>query len=100
MQQANFNPAFDGWRIASQGNQLRILTDDEQADTVLEALGLHGRYHVGVQAMAYVVTPDQAMRFLQAMTGGKPMISEKQRAARAANARRATEARMQHTGHD
>lgn len=93
MQQAQFNPAFDGWRICGQGNSLRILTDDEKADTVLEAMGLRGRFHVTVQATAYIVTAEQACKFLHVMTSGKQAISEAQRAARAANANRARESR-------
>lgn len=105
MTESRLQQHFPNFRISVQrgenGRQIiRILTDDDEADKVLEAMGLESRYNPAVDADVYTPTPSQALDFLRRMLGDeaeattKPKLSEKQRQARAENAKRATQARL------
>lgn len=105
MTETKFAQAFPSFRISVQRGEngrrsIRVLSDDEQADKVLAAMGLESRYNPTVDADVYNVTPSQALDFLQRMLGdpaavtAKPKLSEKQRQARVENAKRATQARL------
>lgn len=105
MTESRLQQHFPNFRISVQrgenGRQvIRILTDDDGADKTLEAMGLESRYNLTVDADVYTPTAAQALDFLRRMLGdeaeanAKPKLSEKQRQARAENARRATKARL------
>ena len=104
MTESRLQQHFPNFRISVQrgenGQQvIRILTDDDEADKILEAMGLESRYNPAVDADVYTPTPNQALDFLRRMLGDeveatKPKLSEKQRQARAENAKRATQARL------
>lgn len=105
MTESRLQQHFPNFRISVQrgenGRQtIRILTDDDEADRTLESMGLESRYNPTVDADVYTPTASQALDFLRRMLGDeaeaitKPKLSEKQRQARAENAKRATLARL------
>lgn len=105
MTESRLQQHFPNFRISVQRGEngrrsIRILTDDDEAEKVLEAMGLESRYNPAVDADVYSPTAAQAVDFLRRMLGdeaeaiAKPKLSDKQRQARAENAKRATLARL------
>lgn len=104
MTEPKFAQPFPSFRISVMKGEngrrsVRVLSDDEQADQVLESMGLESRFSPQLQADVYNVTATQALDFLRRMLGDeaeaitKPKLSDKQRQARADNMRKARAAR-------
>jgi len=104
MTEPKFLQGFPSFRISvtkSENGQrsIRILSDDDEADKILEGMGLESRFSPQQQADVYIVTEAQVIEFWQRMFGAqlattsKPKLSDKQRQARAENMRKARSAR-------
>jgi len=80
---------------------LRVLTDDDRAESLLDAMGIKRKFSVSQQMDVAEVTPAQAIELLQRYFGGntktqpKRQLTDAQRQARAENAAKATAARQQ-----
>lgn len=78
---------------------VRVWSDNEQVDDHLEQMGVSTKFHAPSQMDMGEITPAQAIELLQRHFGGavgatpKRQLTDKQRAARAANAAKATAAR-------
>jgi|SRR4051812_43324822 hypothetical protein len=105
MTETKLQQQFPMFRISVQKGEngqraVRILTDDDEADRALEAMGLTSRYSPQFDANVFIATPAQVAEFWQRIFSGqqeftsKAKLSEKQRQARVENAKRATKARL------
>lgn len=78
---------------------VRVWSDNEQVDDLLEQMEVKTKFHLAAQMDMGEVTPAQAIELLQRYFGGavgatpKRQLTDKQRAARAANAAKARERR-------
>lgn len=78
---------------------VRIMSDNEQIDSLLEAMGIKAKFSISNQMDVAEVTPAQAIELLQRFFGGaagaqpKRQLTDKQRQARATNAAKARQKR-------
>lgn len=78
---------------------VRVWSDNEQVDNLLEQMGIKTKFHAPSQMDTAEITPAQAIELLQQHFGGavgatpKRQLTDKQRLARAANAAKARQKR-------
>lgn len=97
---------FDRWCISidtleSGKAAVRVWSDNETIDNLLEQMEVKTRFHAPSQMDMGDITPAQAIELLQRYFGGavgaqpKRQLTDKQRAARAANAAKARQKRAE-----
>ena len=97
---------FDRWCVTvdtleSGKAAVRVWSDNEAVDDHLEAMQVKTKFHAPSQMDTAEITPAQAIELLQRYFGGavgaepKRQLTDKQRAARAANAAKARQKRAQ-----
>lgn len=88
-------------RLENGRTVVKVLSDDEKMDGILEAMGIATKFSISNQMDVAEINPAQAVELLQRYFGGavdatpKRQLTDKQRAARAANAAKATAARKE-----